>query len=136
MNYVRNLAKSVLAAAALLSFLGTGPASSATLIGDTVTVDYLSPDTSTLAGCCGFPVNITGAVGTGERVVDSFPSGPYFGIDLETDSIIVDFTQNTLFSPPSAFDGIRISNIDDLIIGVLEQFPACLNLAGGFPRIA
>jgi hypothetical protein len=120
MRYLRSLVKTVFVATVVMIFVGVGQASAATLIGDTVTVQYLFPDTGTPAGCCGFPVDITGAVGTAERVVDSFPGGPYFGVDLETDSIKVDFIQATVFTPPSAtFDGLWISNIDNLIIGVI-----------------
>lgn len=120
MRRLRSFVGMVFAAAVMVIFAGAGQVSAATLIGDTVTVEYVFPDTVTPAGCCGFPVNITGAVGTSERVVDSFPSGPFFGVDLETNSVIVDFIQSTLFTPPSAtFDGLWISNIDDLIIGVI-----------------
>ena len=38
MLYIRNLVKTLFALAAVTFFLGVGPASSATLIGDTVTL--------------------------------------------------------------------------------------------------
>lgn len=96
------------------------PSPAATLIGDTITMQYFYPtiDDEYLGG--GFPLTVTGAAGTSDLVKDSFPGGPYFSVDIEAQSVIVTFLQNTWFTG-TIFDGIVLSGIDSAIDTVAQS---------------
>lgn len=102
-------------------------ASTVTMTGDNVTIKYFNPDSSTELTGFGFPVNVTVAPGSSDVVSDAFPGGAFFTVNMEPTSIIVTFLQNTLFGPPSPFDGIGIFGINQTITGVTQT--------GGTPGI-
>ncbi len=114
-------------AGALLVQAPVAGASTVTMTGDAVTIKYLNPDAMTELTGYGFPVNVTVAPGQSDVVADAFPGGPYFTVNMEPTSIVVTFLQNTVFGPPSPFDGIGIFGINHMITGVTQ--------AGGFPGI-
>lgn len=108
----------VMALAALTTFVA--PAAAATLIGDTITMQYFYPTISDEYLGGGFPLSVTGAAGTSDLVKDSFPGGPFFSVDIEAQSIIVTFLQNTWFTG-TIFDGIILSGIDSVIDSVAQS---------------
>ncbi|MCF1707709.1 hypothetical protein L0V05_02655 [Tabrizicola sp. J26] len=107
-----------LALAAVTAFIAPAPA--ATLIGDTITMQYFYPTISDEYFGGGFPLTVTGAEGTSDLVKDSFPGGPFFSVDIEAQSIIVTFLQNTWFTG-TIFDGIVLSSIDSAIETVSQS---------------
>ncbi|MBI1216958.1 MAG: hypothetical protein GC186_00295 [Rhodobacteraceae bacterium] len=110
------------AAAALMAvtLAGSAGAATVTMTGDNVTIKYLNPDAATELTGYGFPVNVTVAPGTSDVVQDAFPGGPYFTVNMEPTSIVVTFLQNTVFGPPSPFDGIGITGITQHIYGLTQ----------------
>jgi hypothetical protein len=98
--------------------LGAVPAKAATMIGNSVTIDYLDATLNPI-GCCGFPQTVTVVAGPGDLVTDAFPGGPYFSVNMEATTINwASLQDNWHFTPPAAFDGLKVSGITDTIYGV------------------
>ncbi len=119
-------------AVALVVKASVAGASTVNMTGDTVTIKYLNPDATTELTGYGFPVDVTVAPGPSDVVADAFPGGPYFTVNMEPTSIVVTFLQNTVFGPPSPFDGIGIFGISHMITGVTQTggFPGIVSLIG------
>lgn len=119
-------------AAALVVQAPVAGASTVTMTGDTVTIRYLNPNSTTELTGNGFPVNVTVTPGLSDVVADAFPGGSFFTVNMEPTSIVVTFLQNTAFGPPSPFDGIGIFGINQTITGVTQTggFPGIVSLIG------
>lgn len=89
----------------------------ATLIGDTITVTHYYPDLGTVL----LTQDTLVATGTGDSVTQHM----YYSVNPEASSILVDFVLPGGPSP-SAFNGLVVSGIDDIITGVTVS----TNLAG------
>ena len=110
-------------------FLFIGQAS-ATLIGDTITVDWLFPDTATI-----FATDTVTVGGGVEIDCPSLPGGPYNictgfnadsgSIDIGADTITLQLINGTYWNPTS-FNGFRFSGIDSAITG----YTLSTNIAG------
>ena len=100
-----------LAISALILSAGSANAAT-TLIGDTLTVQYIEDGTEIVG--FGFATTITGATGPSDIIVDAFPGGPFWSMDIEGNEITVRFLRGGRFSGVS-FDGPRLSDFDFLI---------------------
>jgi hypothetical protein len=107
-----------LATAVLGVFLWAAvPANASTLIGDSLTVTYYFPDTSTIfTADGGFPQ--TFAAGSGS-VTDSFLGGPFFTVSAGASDIVISMLQGQQYPDGGSpvFDGIGVSGIVPTIIG-------------------
>lgn len=111
-----------------LALLGLGPAQTAraatvspNMLGDTVTFNYLYPDTNTVyTGFSGLPSTRTVVNGTSDQVTvsDSF-YGSLFTINVDSNSIILKFLQSLSFTP-ATFSGISISGITQTISSISQ----------------
>ncbi len=132
-------------------------AASATLIGDQVTFGHYTPDTSTLSGIIGVYPSATTTVAEGDSDQTTvYFSYPYtYLIDTEADSIYVDysyliipgdsgtwwntstscqwngdFTSFDCVDVPVAFNGLRVSDLDDSSGNPLVNVTVDTNMAG------
>ncbi|MDE3079287.1 MAG: PEP-CTERM sorting domain-containing protein [Paracoccaceae bacterium] len=111
-----------------LALLGLGSAETARaatvspdMLGDTVTFNYLYPDTSTVyTGFTGLPSTRTVVNGTSDQVTvsDSWYGG-LFTINVDSNSIVVKFLQSLSFNP-ATFSGISISGITQTISSISQ----------------
>ncbi|MDE3120237.1 MAG: PEP-CTERM sorting domain-containing protein [Paracoccaceae bacterium] len=111
-----------------LALLGLGSAETARaatvtpdMLGDTVTFNYLYPDTSTVyTGFTGLPSTRTVVNGTSDQVTVSDPwYGSLFTINVDSNSIVVKFLQSLSFNP-ATFSGISISGITQTISSISQ----------------
>lgn len=111
-----------------LALLGLGSAETARaatvtpdMLGDTVTFNYLYPDTSTVyTGFTGLPSTRTVVNGTSDQVTVSDPwYGGLFTINVDSNSIVVKFLQSLSFNP-ATFSGISISGITQTISSISQ----------------
>lgn len=111
-----------------LALLGLGTTQAAraatvtpNMLGDSVTFNYLYPNTSTVyTGFYGLPSTKTVVNGTSDQVsVYAFGFGNLFTINVDANSIVVKFLQGLTFNP-ATFSGISITGITQTISSVSQ----------------
>jgi hypothetical protein len=110
------------------------PASAITMLGDTVTINYLFPtQSSPYTGFYGLPATVTVANGNSDLVTAkssrSRNATQYFSVNMQQSSIVVTFLQSLVFTP-ATFNGLSISGITQTITSATQvgQVPGVVSL--------
>jgi len=104
-------AGNLLVHAAIFSWMICSPACGQGFIGQNINMRHFQPDLSTIHDG---PYFVTVAAGTGDRLLLSpFPDlHKAYGVDVENDSVRIDFLETVSFGAGGSFDGLVISSLN------------------------